>query len=281
MQPIFERKWLGEFAELFANDIHGDDNNELDFYECRFNLSFKTLRIDIARREMSRSKREVCLSDLSNNDKTQALENYYMIRQLATQNAILPEDSSNLRELLNAIDALPPNERKAVVLCHIMGYKEESDDPDKKTAATLCGVTGTYYSLSSLTSRCDAFKIQGGKLAMASKTTMQLRDIFYELSMAKPIPDSDVLDDFIRRYPEHATVLTDFAIELALDGLSDKAEKVLNPDENINTVNHSVSKAISRFQNRLYTVQHAQIDEQKRTLENITIRQSICRIESF
>jgi DNA-directed RNA polymerase specialized sigma24 family protein len=37
---------------------------------------------------------------------------------------------------------LPPEERDAVILCHVMGYPEESDDPAKRTAATICGVTG-------------------------------------------------------------------------------------------------------------------------------------------
>jgi DNA-directed RNA polymerase specialized sigma24 family protein len=37
---------------------------------------------------------------------------------------------------------LPPDERRAVELCHILGYDEESEDPNKRTAATICGVTG-------------------------------------------------------------------------------------------------------------------------------------------
>lgn len=40
------------------------------------------------------------------------------------------------------LDALPADIRRAVVLCHEMGYEEESVDPTKITAATLCGVTG-------------------------------------------------------------------------------------------------------------------------------------------
>jgi len=29
-----------------------------------------------------------------------------------------------------------------VELCHVLGYDEESENPDKRTAATICGVTG-------------------------------------------------------------------------------------------------------------------------------------------
>ena len=43
---------------------------------------------------------------------------------------------------LKAIISLPSDERKAVILCRVLGYKEESEDPSAVTAAKLCGVTG-------------------------------------------------------------------------------------------------------------------------------------------
>jgi DNA-directed RNA polymerase specialized sigma24 family protein len=52
------------------------------------------------------------------------------------------EHSLFLNQLFHAIHTLPPEEREAVILCHIMGYAEEADDPAKRTAATICGVTG-------------------------------------------------------------------------------------------------------------------------------------------
>ena len=45
-------------------------------------------------------------------------------------------------ELREAIQALPAEEREAVVLVHALGYSVESDDPGKETAATRCGVSG-------------------------------------------------------------------------------------------------------------------------------------------
>ena len=39
---------------------------------------------------------------------------------------------------LKAIDALPSDERDAVILVHVLGYKEESEDPEGETAATRC-----------------------------------------------------------------------------------------------------------------------------------------------
>ena len=53
-----------------------------------------------------------------------------------------PEHGLFLNQLADAIQTLPPDEREAVILCHIMGYAEEADDPAKRTAATICGVTG-------------------------------------------------------------------------------------------------------------------------------------------
>lgn len=82
-----------------------------------------------------------------------------------------------------------------------------------------------------------------------------LRDALYELSMAKRIPDAEALDDVVRRFPEHAEELTAFAIDLALDALrgeaeADAAEEGIDPD----VVSPAVSRALSRFQNRLHAV---------------------------
>jgi DNA-directed RNA polymerase specialized sigma24 family protein len=57
---------------------------------------------------------------------------------------ILPtQEWDALREpLVTAIEALPLDERKAVILVHVLGYKEESQDADEETAATRCKCTG-------------------------------------------------------------------------------------------------------------------------------------------
>ena len=41
----------------------------------------------------------------------------------------------------------------------------------------------------------------------------------YAMSLAKAVPDAELLDEFARRYPQHADALTEFAIELAIDAL--------------------------------------------------------------
>jgi DNA-directed RNA polymerase specialized sigma24 family protein len=73
----------------------------------------------------------------------QALDNEVLARLSDLQGAAAnPEDRLFRKQVIAAIIALPPDERKAVVLCHYYGFKEESEDPTEQTAATLCGVTG-------------------------------------------------------------------------------------------------------------------------------------------
>lgn len=78
-----------------------------------------------------------------------------------------------------------------------------------------------------------------------------LRDVLYQFSLAKDVPDAELLDDFVRRYPEHAKALTDFAIELALDALCPE-EPATVPCE-AGHLSPAVSTAMSRFQNALFT----------------------------
>lgn len=129
---------LGEFSELFAVDI-GDDNMELDFFECRFNRAFETFRIDFIRRETNRLRKLVSLPDLSDDDEPAAYDEVFSRVSEAFRSPATQEDTVFWKNLLKA---LPPEERKAVVLCHVMGYEVESEDPQKATAATRCGVTG-------------------------------------------------------------------------------------------------------------------------------------------
>ena len=82
-----------------------------------------------------------------------------------------------------------------------------------------------------------------------------LHDALYELSIAKYMPDAQVLDDVVRRYPQFAEDLTDFAIELALDALrgeaaADAAEAAIDPSN----VSPAVSRAMSRFHNHLHAL---------------------------
>ena len=85
-----------------------------------------------------------------------------------------------------------------------------------------------------------------------------LREALYALSMAKRVPDAELLDDVVRRFPFYADELTEFAIQLALDALrgdraADAAEAALDPTK----VSPAVSRTMSRFHNRLHAERSA------------------------
>lgn len=133
---------LSEFSDLLASDGTGEMPDELDFYECKFNLAFRALYVDVLRQELPKVNLNEELPDDRDKGDPDAYEDPYVdvpeeLRTRATQLDLL-----SMKDLRRAIDALPPDECKAVILCHVMGYKEESEDPDQITAATLCDCTG-------------------------------------------------------------------------------------------------------------------------------------------
>ncbi len=121
---------LQEFALILASD----SNDELDYYECRFNSAFRTHWLGIVRTEANRRKKvetRVFESAASDTDDEDAHTDEPSCR---------PTESDDLvRDEL--LDRLPPDIRKAVVLRE-MGYEIESPDPTADTVATRCGVTG-------------------------------------------------------------------------------------------------------------------------------------------
>ena len=120
---------LGQFGELFADaTVQGSD--DLDYFECRFNGVFRTFYINLVRSEKARLKRLAPLPD-------QADDTHKELQSPETADSALL-----CKELREAIDALPDDMRKAVILCHIEGYKIESNNPSEATAATICKVSG-------------------------------------------------------------------------------------------------------------------------------------------
>jgi hypothetical protein len=117
---------LGRLGELFAED-------GTDYFEVRFNAAFAALRTDLVRAEVRVLRRASPVPD----DEAIARRPDAVLHSPATS-----EHGLFLTQLCHAIQTLPLEERDAVILCHIMGYAEEADDPAKRTAATICGVTG-------------------------------------------------------------------------------------------------------------------------------------------
>jgi hypothetical protein len=78
-----------------------------------------------------------------------------------------------------------------------------------------------------------------------------LRNVFYELALAKPAPDAALVDEFVRYYPQYASELTEYAIKLALDAIAAHNEPIDLP---VAITTSSVSRAMSRFYSRLSAV---------------------------
>lgn len=135
---------LDGLTELFVTDGSGGCRNELDFYECRFNRAFRALRIDVLRSDERRRKRiaDVVAPPSKPTGEPEAEADAFA--RASEDFRFWPTQEWDALEapLLDAIEALPPDERNAVVLVHLFGYKEESDDPEEETAATRCHCTG-------------------------------------------------------------------------------------------------------------------------------------------
>ena len=82
-----------------------------------------------------------------------------------------------------------------------------------------------------------------------------LRDALYTLTTAKDVPDAALLDDLVRRYPQFSSELTDYAIAIAIDALQgDRAVEAADASRDPMAMSPAVSRAMSRFQNRLHAV---------------------------
>lgn len=140
---------IGQFGELFATDGTQENRDDLDYFECRFNGAFRTFYIDIVRSETASLKRLAPLPD-------QADDTHKELQSPETADSALL-----CRELREAIDALPDDERKAVIL-YYKGYKIESKNPNEVTVATICNVSGRTIRnrLSRAAEKLSAFKAQ-------------------------------------------------------------------------------------------------------------------------
>lgn len=133
---------LSDFSLLFAEDGTPNHSDELDYFECRFNRAFRFFRITHLRQEFTRRPPVEHVSIDDNAPTHHATDEEFRLppRPLITPGTQVNKVFQN--ERLRAIISLPSDERKAVILCRVLGYKEESEDPSVVTAAKLCGVTG-------------------------------------------------------------------------------------------------------------------------------------------
>ena len=94
---------------------------------------------------------------------------------------------------------------------------------------------------------------------MITRDASSESDVLYQFALSYRHPDPQQLDDFVRRFPGYADALTTLAIELALEHVSgDEGEATLESHEPDAETAAMLSRAMSRFQNRLYAVRTAQ-----------------------
>lgn len=89
---------------------------------------------------------------------------------------------------------------------------------------------------------------------MRNAEQVKLSDALYEFALAKEMPDADLLESFIQRYPAYSKELTELAIELIVDSFAETPVEI-DPEcgNNANT-RLAVSRAISHYQNRLHEI---------------------------
>ena len=70
------------------------------------------------------------------------------------------EDAVRITRLMKLVNRLPPELRRVVILCRILGLDDESKDLKKETAATICGCSGRMirYRLAKADEQLKEFK---------------------------------------------------------------------------------------------------------------------------
>jgi DNA-directed RNA polymerase specialized sigma24 family protein len=152
---------LSSFGLMFAEDGTTGHEDGLDYFECSFGRAFRSLRIDHVRREISDRAELVDLPEALDEEGELAFDDEALGR-LSVMARIDggQEARTDLPLVLKAVNDLPHNEKRAVVLCRILGYQDESTDPTVRTAATICNVKGRTirYRLSRADERLKKLK---------------------------------------------------------------------------------------------------------------------------
>ncbi len=77
-----------------------------------------------------------------------------------------------------------------------------------------------------------------------------LLDVLYEFGVAQDFPDANLLERFIRRFPQYTAELRAFAVDLTLESLSEGLAGV--EVDTVRDGSPTVSRAVSRFHNCLH-----------------------------
>jgi hypothetical protein len=127
---------LSSLAMMFIEERSEEQQKELDFYECKFLSALRFLRIDHVRAEIS-SRKEVTDLPQAGSDQDGAPLDDEMLARLSGAASIGPsqEDAVYLRQVLAALNRLPADQKRAVILRRVIGHEEDK-------AASIIGVEG-------------------------------------------------------------------------------------------------------------------------------------------
>jgi hypothetical protein len=117
---------LSDLAMMFTQDGTEEHEDELDFYECKFQRALRFLRIDHVRKALSERKELTDLPESGDGQDEPGLDDE-MLARLSRMASTGPsqEDALYLPEVIAALDRLPADQKEAVVLRRIIGHKEE------------------------------------------------------------------------------------------------------------------------------------------------------------
>ena len=133
---------MARFSVLIAEDLV-DPKHKLDFFEVRFNKAFKFFRIDCLRAELRQVNRVDKREDDVKSDQATTDDDTADETTNESTGIVLDLDDSVFRkQMMRAINALPEEQRKPLILHFIHHFKIESEDPNETTVATLCKVSG-------------------------------------------------------------------------------------------------------------------------------------------
>lgn len=124
---------LAALGKLIARDGIGNVPDRLDLFEWRFNMQFRSLRLDAIRHETSAVNRNAPIAEdttaVEMADIEAAFEKVAHIQTSSGANAIYapsPEDQLIAGDIYKQINQLPKDERDALIATKIMGMTEQA-----------------------------------------------------------------------------------------------------------------------------------------------------------
>lgn len=133
-----QERVLDKFLQILCKDREAY-NERLDFYEVRFNMAISRLR-STAKKALTKHKDREQPAEYE--EESGSLTAEMEARLASMRNLPSPEEMFFRFEQLQAIDQLPPDQRRIIQLIHVQDMPIESKDPGTQSIANLLGCTG-------------------------------------------------------------------------------------------------------------------------------------------